>query len=150
MWVELPSRDTVAAYKSFLDAYVLEQKKAGRFPRPLNNHVQPLMSWMAEQKVVPKETTAMMIVSLLFLVVCALNLVGLLLGKFLARSPEVGVRRALGASRRHVFLQHLLECELVAVVGAAILLALAAGLIAGLYPAWRICRIPPASHLKAQ
>ena len=36
------------------------------------------------------------------------------------------------------------------VLGAGILLALVAGLIAGFYPAWRICRIPPASHLKAQ
>ena len=35
-------------------------------------------------------------------------------------------------------------------LGVGILLALVAGLIAGIYPAWRICRIPPAAHLKAQ
>jgi putative ABC transport system permease protein len=126
----------------------------------------------------------MLIISLLFLVVSSVNLIGILLGKFLARSAEVGVRRALGASRRHVFLQHLLECEVVAVAGglvgvalsvpllhgldrlsrsaddAALLslewpvvlagfgLALLAGLLAGIYPAWRICRIAPALHLK--
>jgi putative ABC transport system permease protein len=187
MWVELPTRDKVEAYKGFLDAYALEQKKAGRFPRPLDNRVQPLMAWMKEAKVVPQETTAMMIVSLLFLVVCALNLVGLLLGKFLARAPEVGVRRALGARRSDIFVQHLVECELVGLVGGAfgMLLALGglawmnswskviltrgdlfhidyqmgllalglsllAGLLAGVYPAWRICRIAPAVHLKLQ
>ena len=59
-------------------------------------------------------------VGLLFLVVAAVNLIGLLLGKFLARADEVGVRRALGASRRDVFLQHLVECQVVALLGGAI------------------------------
>ena len=187
MWVELPDAGRVQAYRDFLDAYVLEQKKTGRFQRPLNNRVTPLMAWMEEQKVVPSEVTAMMIVSLLFLAVCALNLMGLLLGKFLARAPEVGVRRALGARRRDIFVQHLVECELVGVLGGVVGMGLAlvgllgintwmktvasrsdlfqmdvamaflslglsllAGLIAGAYPAWRICRIPPAIHLKLQ
>ena len=186
MWVELP-RDRVQAYKDYVDAYVIEQKKTGRFPRPLNNRVTPMMAWLREQKTVPQEVTTMMVVSLLFLAVCALNLTGLLLSKFLARAPEIGVRRALGARRIDVFLQHIVECELVAVVGGAIgvllslgglavinkwgqtlasrndlfrfdgtmlavsvALSLAAGLLAGVYPAWRVCRIPPAMHLKLQ
>jgi putative ABC transport system permease protein len=186
MWVELP-RDRVAAYKDYVDAYVMEQKKSGRFPRPLNNRVTPLMAWLKEQKTVPEEVTTMMIVSLLFLAVCALNLTGLLLSKFLARAPEVGVRRALGARRIDVFMQHIVECEMVAVVGGAIGvvlslgglavinkwgqtlaqrddlfrfdgtmlgvaigLSLLAGLVAGLYPAWRVCRTAPAIHLKLQ
>ena len=186
MWVELPA-DRVEAYKDFLAAYVGEQKKAGRFPRPLNNRVTPLMGWLKEQKVVPDELTAMAVVSLLFLAVCSLNLMGLLLAKFLARAPEIGVRRALGARRLDIFVQHIVECELVAMVGGAsgialslggiavlnnwvktivnrpdivqfdpqmlvlaVALSLAAGLVAGLYPAWRVCRIPPAIHLKVQ
>lgn len=186
MWVELPP-DGVQAYKDFVDAYVIEQKKTGRFPRPLNNRVTPMIGWLREQKTVPEEVTTMMIVSLLFLAVCALNLTGLLLSKFLARGPEIGVRRALGARRLDVFLQHIVECELVALVGGAIgvLLSLAglgvlnkwgqtlaqrndlfqfdatmlavavglsllAGLVAGVYPAWRVCRTAPAMHLKLQ
>jgi putative ABC transport system permease protein len=35
-------------------------------------------------------------------------------------------------------------------VFAAVALSLVAGAIAGLYPAWRICAIPPARHLKTQ
>jgi len=186
MWVELPG-DRVEAYKDFLAAYVGEQKKVGRFPRPLNNRVTPLMGWLKEQKVVPDEITAMAVVSLLFLAVCALNLMGLLLAKFLARAPEIGVRRALGARRLDIFVQHIVECELVAMIGGAIgialslggiavlnnwvktivnrpdivqfdpqmlllavALSLAAGLVAGAYPAWRVCRIAPAIHLKVQ
>jgi len=186
-WVELPTEAKVHEYEDFLTAYVMEQKKAGRFGRPLNNHVTPVLAWMAEQGVVPNETSAMAVVSLLFLAVCSLNLTGLLLGKFLARAPEVGVRRALGARRIDIFMQHLVECEIVAVIGGvlgllislgglkilnkwmqvvlnrgdlfridlpmtvlAIGLSLLAGLIAGVYPAWRICRIRPAVHLKVQ
>jgi putative ABC transport system permease protein len=185
-WVELPP-SKVAEYKAFVDAYTLEQKKHGRFQRPLNNEVQNVREWMAEKKIVPKEASAMVVVSLLFLLICALNLIGLLLGKFLARAPEIGVRRAMGARRFDIFVQHIVECELVALVGAAVGLLLAlggvaavnlwagkltqrpdffeidwsmagfaalaglvAGLIAGIYPALRVCRIAPATHLRMQ
>ena len=185
-WVQLDDARQKEAYQSWIDSYAREQKKTGRFARPLNNKLYAVPAFLDWMQVVPRSSKTMLVISLLFLVVSAVNLIGILLGKFLARSPEVGVRRALGASRRHVFLQHLLECELVAllggvvgllaalpllhgidrlarsaddpalyqlelpVLGAGILLALVAGLIAGFYPAWRICRIPPASHLKAQ
>jgi ABC-type lipoprotein release transport system permease subunit len=33
---------------------------------------------------------------------------------------------------------------------AALLLSLVAGLAAGVFPAWRICRVPPADYLKLQ
>lgn len=184
-WVELPTPAAVAAYQDFLNSYVLEQKKTGRFARPLNNRLSTVSEWMDVAGAVPRQATAMLIVSLLFLAVCAVNLVGLLLGKFLARGGEVGVRRALGATRVDIFLQHIVECELVALLGGAIglllslgalaamnawlkatqargdffhldapmillsvALALAAGLIAGAYPAWRTCRLAPAEHLK--
>jgi putative ABC transport system permease protein len=187
MWVELPDAQARRRYVDYLTAYVSEEKRTGRFPRPLRVEVTPLMAWLREQKVTPPEITAMMVVSLLFLAVCALNLMGLLLAKFLARAPEIGVRRALGASRKAIFLQHVVECETVAVIGGAlgiglsvlallgingwaktminrsdlvqfdlsmaflaVALSLVAGLVAGLYPAWRVCRIPPAVHLKLQ
>src|SRR5436305_546798 len=186
-WAELPNPESVKAYKSFLDAYVTEQKKHGRFPHPLNNRLTSILDLMAELKVVPPQTKALAAISLLFLVVAALNLIGLFLGTFLARASTVGVRRAAGASRWTIFVQHLVECELMGLAGgalgvllslaglavlnrvygdgpegvaffqldvpmvlAAVILSLLAGAIAGLYPAWRICAIPPARHLKSQ
>jgi len=183
MWVQLDTAEQRQTYSDFLDAYVMEQKNLGRFGRPLNNRLLDVMEWLKDQEVVPEEATGLLVLSLLFLLVCAVNLIGILLGKFLTRAPEVGVRRALGASRASVFLQHIVECELVGVVGglfglglsalflrlinrlldnsgqfgldlpmisAGIGLALVAGLVAGLYPAWRICRLAPAIHLKLQ
>jgi putative ABC transport system permease protein len=182
-WVELPTPEQAAAYKQFLNAYVTDQKKLGRFERPLHTELTPMPALLTELGVVPPQLQAMSMVSLLFLLVCSLNLVGVILGKFLARAPEVSVRRALGASRKDVFLQHIIECELIGLIGgplgivlsafivqaagkflpgnipvqldgemiaAAIALSLGAGLVAGLYPAWRICTIAPAMQLKIQ
>lgn len=185
-WAELPSEGDVRAYRQYIETYIAEQKAQGRFQRPLNYRLSTISQLMRDMQVAPKETQALLVVGLLFLVVASVNLVGLLLGKFLARSAEVGVRRALGASRTDVFLQHVVECQLVALLGGAIgialtvvalkglnaflrdatgradvvqldlpilavglVLSIAAGLIAGFYPAWRICRTSPAIHLKA-
>src|SRR4029079_13969487 len=52
-----------------------------------------------------------------FLLVCLVNCIGLLLAKFTARSGEIGVRRALGAPRRAVFKQYLVESGVVGLVG---------------------------------
>jgi putative ABC transport system permease protein len=53
-----------------------------------------------------------------FLLVCVVNTVGLLLAKFLRRSGEIGVRRALGASRRAIFAQLLIEASMIGAAGA--------------------------------
>src|SRR5471030_2892420 len=43
-----------------------------------------------------------------FLLLCLVNTVGLLLAKFSVRAAEVGIRRALGASRKEIFRQFLI------------------------------------------
>jgi putative ABC transport system permease protein len=183
-WAELPTAEKQAAYREFVNNYVRDQKKRGRFQRPLHTEVTSLIDLTRELEVVPKSIKSMSIVSILFLIVCSLNLVGLLLGKFLARIPEVSVRRALGASRLQVFWQHVVECELVGITGGiiglvlsiavlrmmgkfipggehlvhldgemvlvSIFLSLVAGLLAGIYPSWRVCSVAPAMQLKVQ
>lgn len=187
IWVELPNDAALSAYKDFLDTYVRGQKQLGRFPRPIDNRVTPLREYMKICNRPPPEATAMMIAADIFHVACALGLVGLLLARFLSRTGEVGVRRALGASRMDIFLQHVIECEVIALVGGilglvfaigsiglvnlwtrtlsyagrqdffrldldmaifALVAALVAGLFAGVIPAYRVCRIAPAVHLK--
>lgn len=182
-WAELPTPEKQSAYRDFVNDYVRDQKKLGRFQRPLHTEVTMLPALIKELSALPPAVRSLSIVSVLFLVVCSLNLVGLLLGKFLARVPEVSVRRALGASRLQVFWQHVVECELVGIAGGAIgltlsvgmlkliakavpngevirldfemvlvslFLSLVAGLVAGVYPAWRVCSVAPAMQLKVQ
>lgn len=187
-WVELRTADKQRAYKAFMDNYVLDQKKHGRFPRPLNNYLYDVSGWMKRNKVVQDDNKAMLVLAFAFLAVCLVNTVGLLLAKFLNAAPASGVRRALGASRRDIFWQHLTESGVVALAGGivggvlgvlgiwalrawygrfvdeatrvlpfdeknfviVVAIAVGAGLLAGLYPAWRIGRAAPASYLKVQ
>ena len=187
-WVELRTAEKQRAFLEFLDNYVVEQKKHGRFPRPLNNYLYDVAGWLERNEVVQNDNKAMLTMAFAFLAVCLVNTVGLLLAKFLNAAPSAGVRRALGASRRDIFWQHLTESGVVALAGGivggllglggiwalrawygrfvdeasrvlpfdqanfliVVVIAMAAGLIAGLYPAWRIGRATPASYLKVQ
>lgn len=182
-WVELEDENAVRAYSDWVRAYVTEQKRIGRFERPVNFRLSTIPALVEEWNLVPNGVKSMSVVALLFLAVSSLNLVGILLGKFLARLPEVSVRRALGASRSQIFWQHVVECELIGVIGGAAgillsmavlaliarympngealrldgemlglaaLLSLVSGLVAGIYPAWRVCSVPPAMQLKVQ
>lgn len=129
-WVQLDSRDQLAAYKSFLDAYVAEQKKQGRFPRPLATLLPDVNEWLDLQEVVSRDVEIQVGLAFAFLAVCLVNTVGLLLAKFMRKSGEIGLRRALGASRRQLFLQHLVEAGVVGISGGLVGLVLtAAGLI---------------------
>src|SRR5690606_27381928 len=83
---ELPSTADVRAYRTYLETYIAEQKQQGSFERPLNYRLSTIAELMQDMQVAPKETQALLVVGLLFLIVASVNLVGPLLGKFLARS----------------------------------------------------------------
>lgn len=125
MWVELRNSDEKAKYMDFLNNYVTEQKTLGRFPRPLNNRLSNVMEWMENQEVVADDAQIMMWVSFMFLLVCLLNTIGLLLAKFTGKASEIGLRRAVGASKTDLFLQHLVETAVIGIAGGLFGLALA-------------------------
>ena len=139
-WFEMRSAEKQRAFREFLDNYVIEQKKHGRFPRPLNNYLYDVDGWLKRNKVVGDDNKAMLMLAFAFLAVCLVNTVGLLLAKFLNAAPSAGVRRALGASRRDIFWQHLTESGLVALAGG-----MAGGLLG-----WRACgRCAPGTRVSS-
>lgn len=119
-WVELRNEAERDEYMAFLNSYVNEQKELGRFPRPLNNRLSTVPQWLSNQKVVQDEAQVLLVVAVMFLVVCFLNTIGLLLSKFLAKAPEIGLRRALGASRRTLFAQYLIEAGTIGFIGGVL------------------------------
>lgn len=192
-WVELPNVLARSRMQSFLDNYTNDERKHGRFQRPQNNRLTDVGQWLKVNKVVTNDNRVLVGLAFAFLAVCLINTVGLLLAKFLNAAPMSGLRRALGASKRQLFLQHMVEVSTIAGAGAvlglglgalglagiralyaaaatsphptgvvsllylnissyvtAVTLAVVATFICGLYPAWRVGRLQPASYLKNQ
>jgi putative ABC transport system permease protein len=126
-WFEGKSAADQATLKQFLVSYVNEQKKLGRYPRPPNVRLENVMEWMQHLQVVGADAKLSTWLAFGFLLVCLVNTVGLLLAKFSARAGEIGVRRALGATKPEIFHQFLTEASVIGLVGGVLGLALSFG-----------------------
>jgi len=116
-WVQMDSPIKVAAYRDYLTHYSQDQKALGRFQRPVKVRLLDLMGWLDYQKVVPSDVRLQTWLAFGFLLVCLVNTVGLMLAKFMRRAGELGVRRALGASKRALFAQLLVESGVIGLSG---------------------------------
>lgn len=124
-WVELDKPEDATAYRNYLVQYSDAQRAAGRFERPTNVRLRNVMEWLDAQKVLPADVRLQTWLAFGFLLVCVVNMVGLLLAKTLRRAGEIGVRRALGATRGAIFMQFVVEAGLLGIVGALLGLAFA-------------------------
>ena len=122
--VQLDDAAAARDYKQFLENYAAQQQQAGRFKWAANIRLRGLMAWLDHEQVVPPDTRISLYVALGLLLVCLVNTAGLLLAKFLRRSSEIGVRRALGASRREIYTQFLVEAGMVGLAGGVLGLVL--------------------------
>jgi putative ABC transport system permease protein len=75
------------------------------------------MEWMSYLHIVKDDAKLSVWLAFGFLLLCLVNTSGLLLAKFSKRAAEVGVRRALGASRAEIFKQFLIETGVVGLAG---------------------------------
>lgn len=120
MWVELENKQQAQAYLEFLNHYVEEQQRYGRLQRPLNNFISPVLEWMRINEIVPEQVNQLLVVAFAFLAVCLLNTVGLLLAKFIGKARDISIRRALGASRKALFMQYLAEVGVIGLLGGVL------------------------------
>ena len=122
--VELDAPSQVSAYRSYLDGYAHDQQASGRFGWAPDNRLRDLPAWLDFEHVVSPQTRISFVVALCLLLVCMVNTVGLLLAKFLRRSGEIGVRRALGASRLAIAAQFGVEAGTIGLAGGVLGLTL--------------------------
>jgi putative ABC transport system permease protein len=184
-WTELPTAADAQNYRAFLNNYAAEQQRLGRFHWPPHTQLRDVNEWLRYRHIVPSEVRILILVSFGFLLVCLMNAMGLMLAKIMGRAGDIGVRRALGASRAAIFAQCLIETGVVGLAGGilglgltalglwaarsllakqfvalahldltdtaiAVLLAVGATVLAGIYPTWRAAHVQPAWQLKSQ
>lgn len=126
-WVELADADERAAYRERLAAYVTQQKALGRLPRGEGSRLLDVRELLVDQDVLGDDTILQTLLALGFLLVCVVNTVGLLLAKFTASAGEIGVRRALGATRSRIFQQYLVQAGVIGAAGGLVGIALTFG-----------------------
>jgi putative ABC transport system permease protein len=130
-WVELPTATDVARYRAFLNNYAADQQRSGRFNWLPRTRLRDVREWLAHWHAVSDEVRILVLVAFSFLFVCLLNAMGLMLAKIMNRAGDIGVRRALGASRGTIFGQCLMEAGVVGLAGGLVGLALTALGLAG-------------------
>jgi len=135
-WVQLDSPAKAAAYKEFLVSYSRQQHALGRFVQAPNVRLRDVRQWLAYERVVPDDVRLQTGLAFGFLLVCLVNTVGLMLAKFLRSAGELGIRRALGASKGALLAQLLVESGVVGLVGGV------GGLLLALLGLWLVRHRP--------
>lgn len=125
-WVLLPDAAQRSDYRRMLAHYAARQIAVGRLASgaPEASRLQGVRAYLKAQQVVPVSVRFGFWVAVAFLLVCLTNVAGLLLTRFMQGARELGLRRALGASRREVFAQSLFEAGLIGLLGGVLALPL--------------------------
>jgi putative ABC transport system permease protein len=124
-WVQLSSSKEVAHYTTVLNQYSSQQRQLGRFERAPNVRLDGMLDWLDYKHVVPVTVRMQAWIAFGVLLICIVNTISLMVVKFIRKSGEIGIRRALGASRKDIFWQCLTEAALIGVTGGLIGLPLA-------------------------
>jgi putative ABC transport system permease protein len=118
LWVELPASADVDKYRTALNDYAADQQKIGRFQWSPHTRIRNVMQWLQYRHVVPNELGLLLFASFGFLFVCLMNAMALMLARIMGRTQDISVRRALGASRKAIVAQCLVESTVIGILGA--------------------------------
>jgi putative ABC transport system permease protein len=116
-WAKIDNPADVDSYLQFANQYATEQKSFGRFPRPILNFVTNIDTQYALAEFRNGRRAMLNLLAYLFFFVCLVNAVGMLLTKFLSTAKEVCLRRALGAKKKIIMMQYLMEVLMIGLMG---------------------------------
>jgi len=127
--LRLAEGQSMAAARAVVDRFVarMHVEYPGNWPAQLTLRLTPLssiaVSPMLDDVVVPAVAALMIVVGLVLIIACA-NLASFLLAQARDRQLEIAIRLAIGATRRALVRQLLVESLLIAVAGGALGVAL--------------------------
>jgi putative ABC transport system permease protein len=124
LWSQLDDASSVADYQRFIANYGNNQHDTGRFVYSAQAKLFGTREWIDTNHVVPNDVYLNLMLSGAFLLLCMVNVAGLLSALFLRRRADASIRRAIGACRRQLFGQYLVEAGLIGVVGGVLALPL--------------------------
>jgi putative ABC transport system permease protein len=124
LWAELRTPQQVSEFRDGLSAFVNDRHKSGAFPRPPASRLYSVREGLQANNVVPDSVHLNLWLALGLLTLCMVNVAGLLAARFLRRSGELGVRRILGAPRRAIVVQCLVEAGAAGLMGGLLALPL--------------------------
>lgn len=125
--VQLDNASAVQHYRAYLTGFAQQH-----FTWPPNVRLFGLMTWLNYLQAVPSGVRILRFVGVGLLIVCLVDTIGLMLAKFLRRSGEIGVRRAMGATHRSTYAQFLIEGAMIGVAGGVLGIILTLLAMAGL------------------
>ncbi len=116
-WVLAPTPDDQARSVEVLQHYAAEQLENGRFERGSPARLEALKDFLVRRQIVPDDVKLQLALAIGFLVVCMINICALLFSRFIRRTHEVAIRRALGARRGDILAQLCTESLLIGFLG---------------------------------
>ncbi|KZW99085.1 hypothetical protein JL49_18990 [Pseudoalteromonas luteoviolacea] len=124
-WVELSSADKRDDYLAYINNYAQEQRSMGRFQREQMNRMMSVSEYIEYNEVIKEDGNIAVWLAVAFLIACLLNSMSLMMTKFHGKGTEVGLRRAVGASKVNIACQFSCETIIVGLCGGIIGLMLA-------------------------
>ncbi|MET0331984.1 MAG: ABC transporter permease [Dyella sp.] len=124
LWTQLDNVTDIANYERFIANYAESQHDRGRFVYPPQAKIFGTRAWADVNHVVPNDIYLNLMLSGAFLLLCMVNVAGLLSALFLRRRADASIRRAIGAARWQLFGQYLVEAVLIGTLGGILALPL--------------------------
>lgn len=116
-WVSLPDAGAVARFHEILEAYVSSQIASGRFQVKADPVLSNVRTWINKNNIVPPTVRMQSVIGCGVFLICMISAIGLLVAKFSRYGTDLAIRRALGATRRDIFLQCLFESGIAGLAG---------------------------------
>ena len=114
-------RRRVQTYARFLSGYAQAQHAAGRFVYQPKARLYGTMAWMNINHVVPDDVSLNMMLAGGFLLLCMINVAGLLAARFLRRQGESRSGGPWVRPGGDIFAQHVVEAGLLGLLGGWLL-----------------------------